>query len=305
MAILAMSPGITSCVETPETAYRVYKPLIIPADSLLYSDDPLWKRHHDSSLKILAIGNSFTINATSFMPWLIDCLDGDSVCIAMLTRSGCTLQQHWASHIADSSDYDLHYSDNGDWTLSGLKTMDAALTLFDWDIITIQQASGLSGIYNSYQPYLKYLVRIFKEASPFAKLAWHTTWAYTPWTEHPEFKKYGYDSGTMYEAIMEAGYLASEDFDIIIPSATLVKWLWEEFPEVENGFSSDGYHIDASLGQYALSSLWYEELITPSTGTSTLNAEVSPPDFDPVGMEKVRKIVGVFNQTHLRGLPFL
>ncbi len=269
----------------------VYVPAKSPSDTCRMKDDPLWLRHHDSCHKILAIGNSFTINATTYLPWLFDKLNGDSICIAKLTRSGCSLDMHWKSHTEDSPDYDFYYSDNGDWTLSDIKTIDEALQILDWDIIVIQQVSGWSGLYYTYQPYLDNLVSLFHETCSSALLAWHFTWAYTPWTQHTEFKNYDRDSEKMYDAIMEAGNKASEKFDLRIPSATLIKRMREEYPEVENGFSEDGYHIVDDVALYALSTLWYEVLVSPFFGTSSLDVKQLPESVDAESIRKAKDII--------------
>ncbi len=283
--------GLSSCENEQEISDLEYVPAKQPSEPSVYDDDPLWIRHHDSCFKILAIGNSFTINAATYMPWFINTLSGDSICIARLTRSGCSLDMHWNSHENDSPDYDLYFSDNGAWRLSDIKNIDRALLLFDWDVIVTQQASGWSGLYYTYQPYLDNLVRLFHEACPSALLAWHYTWAYTPWTKHTEFKNYDRDSEKMYDAIMDACDKASENFDIRIPSATLIKRMREEYPEVENGFSEDGYHIVDDIALYALSSLWFETMVYPYFGTSSLSASQFPENVNANTVQRALDII--------------
>ena len=77
--------------------------------------EAILQRHKDTPLKILAIGNSFTMNATDFMPWLLKIINDDDACIGMLARSGCSLSMHWASHSLNSPDYTFYYSDAGQW----------------------------------------------------------------------------------------------------------------------------------------------------------------------------------------------
>ncbi|MDE7347558.1 MAG: DUF4886 domain-containing protein [Muribaculaceae bacterium] len=284
--IYAVLMAMTSCGNDEEP----YCPAA-SIDSSIYKDHPLRLRHRGSCLKILCIGNSFTINATTYMPWLVDHLNGDSICVARLTRSGCSLKEHWTSHADDSEDYDFYYSDSGKWAEADIKTIDVALAILDWDIITIQQVSGYSGLYSTYQPYLDNLTRLFRETNPAAQLAWHYTWAYTPWTKHSHFKNYGSDSEKMYDAIMAAGDKASEGFDIRILSAPLIKRMREEFPEVENGFSDDGYHIVDPFALYALSALWYDTLIRPACGTCRPPAGALPPGVKEEGLDKVEAII--------------
>lgn len=236
----------------------------------IHPEDSLWVRHHDTPLKILAIGNSFTNNASFYLPWLIEKLDGDSICFAKLTRSGCSLGMHWTSHVYGTPDYDLYYTDGGKWIKSEIKVFDDALCLMDWDIITLQQASAYSGVWSSYQPALDYLSRLIYESHPNARLAWHYTWAYRQGTQNEGFAHYGYDAETMYRAIMEAGDLASEGMDMKLPSATLIRDMRKAYPEVSNQFSEDGLHLSDDMALFALSLLWHDTLISPTTGTSSI-----------------------------------
>lgn len=289
IALWAIALALTSCGGEPEV---VYTPAVERPDSAFLTATRLWQTHRDTPLKILCIGNSFTHNATTYMPWLINRLNGDSICITMLTRSGCTLRMHWENHASNTADYEFHYSERGHWEKSDdVKTIDLALNFFNWDIITLQQASGYSGLYDSYQPYLDNLVRLFKESDPNALLAWHYTWAYTSWTEHSAFKNYEYNPRKMYEAIMEAGDRASEGFDISLHSATLIKKLREAFPEVKNGFSEDGYHISDKFALYALSALWYEVLVGPICGTSCRSMTDPPSEFEGYDIKRIDKII--------------
>lgn len=225
------------------------------------------------------------------MPWIVNSINRDSICIARLTSSGSSLQQHWKNYVKTFPDYDLEYSDKGEWQLSDIKTIHVAIAFFDWDIITIQQVSGLSGLYSTYQPYLNHLVWVLKAMNPSVRVAWHYTWAYTPWTDHTEFKNYDYDSEKMYEAIIAAGDKASELCDLSIPAATLIKRMREEFSEVENGFSLDGYHLIDDMALYALSSLWYEVLVYPIIGSTSLDRSNLPSSIDAHDMTKVNEII--------------
>lgn len=244
-------------------------------DSLKINTD-IYRQHHATPLKILAVGNSFTENAATYIPWLTDTFAADSVCFARLTRSGCSLSQHWASHVAGSPDYNLNYSVGDRWQLSEIKTIDGALDIFDWDIIVIQQASGESGRYDTYQPYLDNLLQLFRATNPSAHIAWHCTWPYRDGTDHPYFKDYGNDPLTMYGGILDACGRISDSFDIVIPSATLIWEMRKAYPEVENQFSADGYHISDHLALFALSTLWYECLISPLTGSSCISDPAFP-----------------------------
>lgn len=260
------------------------------------SDTLLWQRHENADLKILAIGNSFTINATTYLPWLIDILNEDSVCVARLTQSGCSLSMHWDNHVDNKPNYDFYYSEGGGWSLSEIKTIDAALMALNWDVIVIQQQSGLSGVFSSFYP-LPGLVALFRETNPNAKIAWHYTWPYREGTNHGDFARYDENPQKMYEAILEAGDMASEDLNIKIPSATLIWEMRQQYPEIDDKFSEDGYHISNDMALFALSTLWYECLVAPFMTLSSFDLEQYPEEINPEqyarAKEIVRRLVGV------------
>ncbi len=283
--------SLVSCSDPVELINYDYVPCTVFSGMNLDKDSPVWQRHNRTSIKILAIGNSFTSNATTHLPGLLNILNDDYICIMSLVRGGCSHDMHWKGHIDISSDYNSYYSDKGEWKLSGIKNIDRALVLFDWDIIVLQQVSSLSGIYSSYQPALDDLVRLFRETNPQALLALAFTWAYTPGTKNDAFKDYDRNAEKMYNAIIDACDKASKDFDIRIPSATLIKRMREEFKEVKNGFTDDGLHITYDPAMYALGLLWYEKLVAPLAGTSSLGATPLPDSVNAEDMSRVNKIL--------------
>ena len=294
--VVLLLPMIVLLVSCGNDDLPPYKPLKVPEYNIFdHKDDSLLseirQRHGDAPLKVLAIGNSFTNNATYFLPWFSKELNADSICFAKLVRSGCSLDMHWISHCNNTPDYEFYYSDGGNWVLTDVKKFDSAAVALDWDIIVMQQVSGLSGVYSSYQPALDYLVGMFREAYPDVRLVWHYTWAYKPGTDHPDFSLYDKDPRKMYEAILDAGDRASEIFDLSIPSASLMWRMREEFTEVEDGFSKDGYHISSGFACYAISSLWYECLVKPFSGTTSICPPRYPEGMDRNSMKRSEEII--------------
>lgn len=270
-----------------------------------YEGNPLWERHKDAPLRILAIGNSFTLNSTVFMPWFINHLNDNSICIARLMLSGCSLNMHWSNHVHNNHVYKFQYSDKDEWIDSEITTIDEALDILDWDIIVIQQASGLSGVYSSYEPALGYLIRLFKETNPNVRIAWHSTWPFREGAEHDDFYRYDYDQDKMYEAIMEAADKAAEGLDIKIPSTELIYRMRKCYPEVEDGFSSDGIHITDGIGWYALSCLWYEMLVKPDFGTSCYDMTIYPTGIDGENQKKADAIIMELTGGNANSVPMI
>ena len=136
----------------------------------------------DGTLRILAIGNSFSDDGTEYLPALLENLNVENVEVARLYVGGCTLEQHVNFYDNSEAAYKFYRSKAGEnkWVENPEKvTMQYALAMGEWDIITMQQASGFSGMYDSYTPYLGRLIEAVKKAQPQAELVWHMTWSYS------------------------------------------------------------------------------------------------------------------------------
>lgn len=204
------------------------------------------------SLKILAIGNSFSDNALQYLPILAKELGIEEIIVGKLYRGSCTIDRHWsdAQASANYERFDLNINGEG-WISQSQKTLIHALKLYDWDIITMQQASGYSGLPSSLgnlQNLIDYVNA--NKTNPDAKLYWHMTWAYSQFTTHGGFANYGNDQLTMYNAIVDLSknhILPNGSFAGIIPAGTAVQNFRDDDTEnknVEQQFiTSDGYHL--------------------------------------------------------------
>ena len=93
------------------------------------------------SLKILAIGNSFSVDAMEYL-WDI-CKDAGykNVKLGNLYIGGCSLNTHWSNIQSGSNAYTFYQNSTGVWT-SKTSSIAYALSSEDWDIVTVQQASN-------------------------------------------------------------------------------------------------------------------------------------------------------------------
>jgi len=117
----------------------------------------------------------------------------------------------------------------------------------------MQQASAVSGIESSYDPYLENLVAYVEryKQNRSAKLAWHMTWAYQQDYDHVKFDSYGRDQQRMYSAIVSVvqNKIASTGkFSIIIPSGTAIQNVRSSF--IGDNLTRDGFHLEKKLGRY-------------------------------------------------------
>lgn len=231
------------------------------------------------TLRILAIGNSFSDDAMEYLPALLDNLGIENVSLARLYVAGCSLERHMKMYNNDKAAYQYYRSEAGcnRW-VKAARTVSLRQALADgeWDIVVMQQASGFSGRYESYEPYLDSLIAIVRRAQPHARLAWHMTWAYASGSTHPQFADYGRDRTQMYEeicgAVRQMLHEHPHTFRYLIPSGAVIESL--RLSEVNNppmDFTRDGYHMDFGAGRYALACTWYEVLIRPFTHRTMRN----------------------------------
>ena len=249
-------------------------------DDFSYFQNPHIAQEY-GEIRILAIGNSFSDDSMEYIPEILDNLGIENVELARLYVSGCTLERHIQLYNKKEAAYKFYHSKAGKnhWIKIEQKaSLQDALDMGEWDIITIQQASGLSGIYNSYTPHLKSLINIIREAQPQAEIVWHMTWAYSTESPHSEYPKYDYNQQKMYQAITECAQHLLNDYKVIkrvIPSGTTIQSLRTSIiNNPPKDFTRDGSHIDLGAGRYALACTWYEVLIYPYTNISMMGNSV-------------------------------
>lgn len=231
----------------------------------------------DGTLRILAIGNSFSDDGTEYLPAILENLNVENVEVARLYVGGCTLEQHVNFYDNSEAAYKFYRSKAGEnkWVENPEKvTMQYALAMGEWDIITMQQASGFSGMYDSYTPYLGRLIEAVKKAQPQAELVWHMTWSYSSDSNHKHYKHYNNDQQQMNSAIDNCLHTLLAEFDEIeriVPSGTAVKSLRKSaINNYPKDLTRDGFHMGHGAGRYALACTWYETLVEPYTGKSMM-----------------------------------
>ncbi|MCQ2770790.1 MAG: DUF4886 domain-containing protein, partial [Clostridia bacterium] len=136
----------------------------------------------------------------------------------------------------------------------------AVLTSMDWDIITIQQASGYSGLSGTYNDDINTIINVVKTYCPNAKIYWHMTWAYQSNSGHADFAKYDKDRTKMYNGIIDAvqnKILTNDSFSGVIPVGTMIENLRGL---VGDNITRDGYHLKYEEGRFAAGMCWYAYL---------------------------------------------
>lgn len=212
-------------------------------------------------MKILAIGNSFSRDATAYLhPLLTSC--GVENRVVNLYIGGCSLERHWQNIEADRADYE--YQLNGQ-ILERRVSIRQALEECDWDVIVTQQASHDSGWAETYEPFLTLMTDYLRRMAPRAKLCLQQTWAYETDSPHGNFMRYSRDQALMYRKLTECYRAAAKRHNLLlIPCGDVIQALRQEAPfrYGEGGMSlcRDGFHMHLIYGRYALSCTWAKAL---------------------------------------------
>lgn len=212
------------------------------------------------TLKVLAIGNSFSVDAMTHL-YQVAKLEGvEEVILGNFFVGACTLKKHADFMKTGEPAYRYDKCADGIWVQNPDTTLDTGLLDEQWDVITLQQASHDSGMENTYQPYLNELIAYLQEKCPDAKLMWHMTWAYQSDSDHKAFPVYGNEQTTMYYGILNAVQKqidTNENIAKTIPTGTVIQNLRSSV--IGDRLTRDGYHLN-DLGRLAASYTWYAVL---------------------------------------------
>ena len=264
-------------------------------------------KKNTETLKVLAIGNSFTEDPCAYLEAIAK-EEGVSISVDKATIGGSRISNHWKAWQNNEKAYAVY---DASWNKTDV-TINDFLDNNTYDIITFQQLSQWSGIYDSYiddgaDEALKYL----REKQPTAEIVFQLTWAYEKNSDHSGFSKYSNDQEKMYNAIVDAvtkycehaatlttddgapisldgkplRYIPtgiafqnarkSEVFDTLndMSKRTVVSGS-SNFLDEKNYVSlhRDSYHASYGWGRYLAALTWYGAL----TGNSTLDVKYTP-----------------------------
>lgn len=236
----------------------------------------------DGVLKILTIGNSFSDDSMQYVHQIAQDAGVKQVTLGNLFIGGCTLDRHANNSKADAAAYEYRTNSLGTWSNKTGYKMSDAIQSENWDFISLQQASGSSGVPSTYGQFA-YLVGYVRALCPDAKIVWNMTWAYQQDSTHSEFIKYSNDQMTMYNAILdtvEAKVIPDPEIYTVIPTGTAIQNARTSY--IGDNLTRDGYHLSMDFGRYVAGLTFVHKL----TGLSIENVTYMPNGVD----EDMRKI---------------
>ena len=253
-------------------------------------------------IKVLAIGNSFSQDAVEQYLYELALAQGDSLVIGNAYIGGCSIDRHYNNLKTGKAEYEYRKVVGG--VRSNRKQADLRSIISDeqWDVITLQQASPLSGVASSYGNLglLKRLVQSYT-TNLHVEFAWHMTWAYADSCDHKGFENYGRDQHRMYSAIVSTiqQVLPAVGLRNVIPSGTAIQLVRYRLGDILN---RDGYHLSYTLGRYTAACTWCEFLTGRIVDGNTYHPDTITPEEAQICQEEAHE--ACFMQQHNRYIIF-
>ena len=236
------------------------------------------------TVRILAIGNSFSQDAVEQYLHELAEAEGISTIIGNMFIGVCSLERHVKNARDNAPAYAYRkIGTDGKKREKGKMSLETVLADEDWDYVSLQQASPFSGMYETYEASLPELIEYVKARLPKkTKLMLHQTWAYASTSRHSGFKNYNCNQLTMYQAIADAVKKAAKanKIKIVIPSGTAIQNARTSF--IGDHLNRDGYHLDVKIGRYTAACTWFERIFKHNV--------VGNP-YTPEGLDEARKAV--------------
>ena len=232
-------------------------------------------------MNILCIGNSFSQDATRYLHQISD----EELYVRNLYIGGCSLERHYNNILEDKADYE--YQKNG--RMLRMISIKEALSKKKWDFVTIQQVSHFSGMEETYEPFLPFILGYIKGACPSAKIILHRTWAYSDYSTHEGFVNYDNSRGKMFHCIVRTTKKICKYYGLdIIPNGEAVEQarLLPEFDEKTHPITRDGFHLSLDYGRYLAGLVMFKFF----TGKNALEVIYEPEDTDSKICSKLKKI---------------
>lgn len=231
------------------------------------------------SLKVLHIGNSFTINSTSYLSDMVKAagIDVNDMCLYRCYRGGgsfSTFIDNWND--IDSKSYSVSRVIGGITlpirscaTPYNGANIRKVFTDCRWDLIIIQQVSKYSHEYASWNQdnikgHLQELISLIRTYQPQAAIGVNLV--------HASYRL-GNNTDSLFRLIADSyrQFCIDYDVDFIIPYGTAIQNIRNSsINTTRYGFSNDKHHLASGVGQYVANAAYFEALIAPRYGVSIL-----------------------------------
>ena len=161
-------------------------------------------RAEEKTVKVLAVGNSFSANALHYFGDIVRA-SGNSVVAKNAMIGGCDFERHMRH--ADA--FEANPGDPAGHPYPGGQSLKELLVEQRWDFVTIQQASPKSFKPETFHPHVDRLIAYIKKYAPQAEIVIHETWAYRD--DHSFWGQTNLNTDVMYKGVRAAYYGLAKD----------------------------------------------------------------------------------------------
>lgn len=250
--------------------------------------DDITGYEHVDTVRLLAIGNSFSEDGVEQYLYELAHEAGIEILIGNAYRGGQSLHSHWRDVTEQNNTFEYRKIEGGIRTNTPRKALADIITDEPWDYITFQQVSQESGLAGSLEPYLTLLVGYADslKTNPDTRFGYHMTWAYSHDSTHGGFANYGNSQYAMYDSIRNTVRWVLDrhpEFTFMIPSGTAIQNLRTSY--LGDNINRDGYHLDYKFGRYTAACTWLETI----TGKNPVNSGYRPDGMDMTTATVCRK----------------
>ena len=221
-------------------------------------------------LKVLMIGNSFSICVGIYLPSVVKSVPGNRLELTSAYIGGCTFEKHCANLKKAETKPDFKPYRITVWTsdspAKAQKTykgnVNELLKTNQYDVVTIQQGSRQSWDYKFYQPFADEVIAYIRKHQPKAEIVIQQTWAYR--CDHPALKPnpkaiWDFDQAGMYERVRDSYRKLAETYHLrVIPMGDAVqlfrKYTPVKFQPTEEEFKYPA--VPSSAGDVVGQTFW-------------------------------------------------
>ena len=226
-----------------------------------YKNSPLPTLSDGAEIKILAIGNSYTIDGVEYLDEIASASTIDRTKFAVYQ---CVLPSGSLTEWVDLYETDGTTRADRKAGLALASVTSGTLKQIlsqEWDIIVLQQVSGDAIDYSTFNPSLRKLVGYIRENCTNQKvcIAWQLVWAYNSSYGNPPYGIDRYDAicNVCKQMVMDNG------IDVIIPTGTAIQNARNTSLNTEHELTRDNTHLSYGVGRYVAACTWFCRLLTP------------------------------------------
>lgn len=225
------------------------------------------------TIKLLAIGNSFSADAVEQELYPLFEAVGQDIIIGDAYIGGCPLEKHATNINSDAAAYSYRKIVKGSLTKTAGVKLSTILTDESWDYVSVQEGAGFHGFYDAtYQgtthkmePDLTTVINYVKTKCPGAKIIYHAPWVAAKTYTGVKFSYYGFDQSVMYSMICDA----TKQVLAAHPEISMFMNVMDAIQNARTSYfgdnmNRDGWHLNYTNGRYTAGCLWYEKIMGKS-----------------------------------------